>query len=736
MRSLLSIPLLLLTLFNPINLSAQTDVEGVVLDSKTGEPLAHVFLHLEEMNRSATSDRNGFFRFQNVPPGAYYISLHRVGYKSHRLQLAFNGDQTRKEIEISMEPSGFAAPEVVITDERELAGGHLEHASVKVLGEDLRRELGITLSQTLQNMPGFSERSLGPAPGRPIVRGLDGERVVILKDGIGIGDVSTVATDHAVSIDPMSAKEIEIARGPAALAYSGNALGGVINVVKNLIPTSVPGSVRGIASLQGHTVNNQLSLSGQVLIPRGRTAINLDLTGNYGEDFAVPGGHITNTYIRNMNNAVGVGFIRPWGYFGGSASLYLSEYGIPPDPQGGHPNGVDIEMIKLQTHLKGEYIFRDSFLRSLEADAAFTGYYHRELESSGAVGTEYEQFIADISLSVHHRDALFFDSGHIGVSGKFLDYIVTGASTPASRQFSGAVYAIQERDIGPLHLELGNRVDFSAAVPETRRVSRLIGEIRPRTFAGVSSSVSAIYNFGTDWYIGSTAMLSYRPPTLEELYSEGPHLAAYTFEIGNPDLNGDRGLGKELFIRKRGRKLNFEVAGFRNYFSRYIFPRDTGRQSVRFPDLNDFQFTESEALFYGFESALEIGFGRFFSIGGNATYTIGNRRDAGTTEPLPLIPPFKGLAFAQFRSNKWMLRGQMRFAAEQARPAEFESSTSAYQVFDINAMYLFNSTGMLHSLTLSARNILDARYRNHLSVIKDIFPEPGRNVSLLYRLYF
>ncbi|MCH8487497.1 MAG: TonB-dependent receptor [Candidatus Cyclonatronum sp.] len=716
------------------------DFRAQVTDVQTGEPVSYVYVHLDELNRSATTDREGMFRFQNVPEGNYTLFLHRLGYRMTRTRIQV-GAGTAGDVQLlQLERTTLRGEDVIVSGSNGLGSSLIEHASVKIKGNDLRREMGMTLSQTLQNMAGFSERSLGPAPGRPIIRGLGGERVLIMQDGIATGDVSTTAVDHAVTIEPLSAREIQIARGPAALVFGGNAVGGIVNVVNNTILTSVPTSSGGTISLHGQSVNDQLGGSFQYHRPFESSVLTLDLNARVGQDFSTPTGSITNTYIRTTSNSLGYSMVRPWGYAGLSASLYLSGYGIPPDPQGGHPNGVDIEMIRFQLAGRGERLLNHPHFYLLETGFALTPYFHREIESNGSVGTEFAQNTASVFARARQRGFWIFDSGIIGASADFTDYQVAGSRTPDSRRIGTAIFAIQEFNAGPWHAELGNRIEFSHAFPQESRFSQVIGDIRPRTHAGLASSVTGVYNLAGNFYVGSTLLYSYRSPSLEELYSEGPHLAAFTFEIGNPDLDTERGFSSEIFLRNRGRSLDLELAAYRNYFWSYIYPQNTGRENIRFPDLFDWRFEQTEALFYGFEASLNLRISRLLGVGGNLSYTIAERlgpdHEDQQTRNLPLIPPLSGSVFTELRSGSFSVRPQLRFAASQNRPGPFETKTDGWYAFDINLSWMRQFGENLHSFSLNGQNLLNQEFFNHTSVVKEIFPEPGRNISLLYRMYF
>lgn len=722
------------------------ELQGVVTDAETGDPVPFVYVHLEEIERVTNGNRDGFFQFQNIPGGEYTVAVHRIGYKDyHRKIEIIAGEKTI--IEVQIEPVSYTSEEITVTGEQERGvGAHLEHASIKISGEALRRNLGTTLSETLLNEAGFSERSLGSVSGRPVIRGLGDERVLILQDGNRSGDVSSQSADHAVSIDPGGAEEIEIARGPAALAYGANAIGGVVNVVSNQIPNSLPTSVFGEASLQGQSVNNESSASVDFTIPVDKFAVHADINGRTGGDFSSPGGNITNSGLLNTHSTVGTSYIGSKGYAGASASMYLSDYGIPPDPLGGHPNGVDIEMRKYQFDIRAQRSLNHSVFRLAEVRYSFVNYNHKEIESSGALGTEFGKLTGTLSMKAQNRDWFIFSEGSAGLWSEIQDYAVRGARTPDANQYGGAAYIVQEGDAGKLHYEFGGRLEYVISSPKQERRSARIGEIRQREFLGLATSASASYNFANNLYLGSTFMHSFRSPSLEELFSEGPHLAAYSFEIGNPDLDPERGVGLELFLRYKSDRFSTETAVYQNRFGNYLYARDTGEQSITDPSLNNFQFVGENALFRGVELSSEVQITNRVKFGGTFSYTraerdlseseqeIRNTND--DTTPLPMIPPLNGSFFVEYSNRAFTANTRFVVSDKQTRLGEFETRTDAYELLNASVQYRFSTDRLLHTLSLSGKNLLNTTYRNHLSRIKEVFPAPGRNISLLYKAYF
>lgn len=721
---------------------------GVIKDAETGELLAYAYIHIDGLNRTATSNREGQFSLSNIPAGSYNLLIHRLSYGNRAVSFEIRSGETT-ELVIEMQPSILTRSAVeVVARNGGFLGSNVEHASAKISGNELRRNLGTTLSETISHRPGIDQRTMGAAPARPVIRGLGDERLIILQDGERTGDVSATAADHSVTVDPISAAEIQIARGPAALAYGGNAIGGVVNVVKNQIPTSVPGSVSGSATLQRSSVNSGIAGSGLITIPGNNLVYTIDLNGRFGRDYQSPLGAIDNSGYFTTNSAFGASYIRPWGYTGLAVNAFLSEYGIPPDPDGGHPDGVDISMQRFQVESRSEFLLSNSFFKLLEGRLSYRYYNHKEFETDEIIGTEFLVNTTNLSLTAKHHPIGFLRSGRVGLWGEFREYNVFDRANIESLTYSSALFAIQEADFGPLHVELGARFESSVVTPQNAGFSSLLGEIKQRSFLGLASSASLIYDFGGGWYLGTVFMHSFRPPSSEELYSQGPHVAAYSFEIGNPELDPERGLGMELFLRYRTPRVLFELNGYSNNFSNYIYPRDTGRASVPFPSLNEYQFEGIRAHIYGAEIQAEMQLSSGLVANGSFSYTIGNRHltdeeletltaDISSSEPLPMIPPLSAKLGLTYTINNFSAGARYRFSAEQTRTAMFEEQTEEYHLADLSFSYSFASTGnMLHTFSLNVDNLLNTEYRNHLSRLKEVFPEPGRNVRLLYRLYF
>jgi iron complex outermembrane receptor protein len=733
-------------------------LNGRVINAETSEGVPFAYLHIEELNRTSTTNVEGEFEIRNIPKGTFTLTTHRIGFRTQ--SRTFSVEDTSVTLEIKFSPTVLSTQSIeVIGEKNELNGSGLEHASKNIFGSELRRNLGSTLSQTLSNLPGFDQRTNGSAPGRPVIRGLGGERVVILQDGISTGDISAQSSDHAVTTDPSSADEIEIARGPAALAYGSNAIGGVVNIVKNQISTTLPSSLNGSFSVSGETVNRGGSGALNIQAPYKNFAVQMDLSGRLAADTRTPLGPTDNTFFQTTNDGLGLSYIQPWGYIGASGTLYLSTYGIPPDPNG-HAEGVDIEMQKLQYDAKSEIILQNELFKMIEAELSFKDYNHKEIEGENAqgtpvVGTEFNLLTTNFNLRIKHRELGFFDRGSLGLTSEYENYEVFGTGTPPSKSIKAGAYLIEEADFDALHLEAGLRFNLVKNKTDETGLFYPVGVSRGaidstfyknRTFAALASSFAAIYQLGGGFSAGGSFIHSFRAPSLEELYSEGPHLASYSFEIGNPDLDPERALAKEVFIRFNQKKLNADITLFHNNFSNYLYARNTGQQNPQRPSLTDYQFVGTKAVLYGAEFSGEVQFLENFVLNASLSYTLAERTVSeqeqansgytSDTRSLPQIPPFKTKTSLKFAKNSFELGTRVRYSSQQNRTGEFETPTEGYTLLDAFSQYRLEGENLLHTFSLNINNVLNTEYYNHLSRIKDLRPEPGININLLYRVYF
>ena len=707
------------------------EIEGVVRDADSDQPLAGARVSIVASGRTAVSHGDGTFHVPVPGPRVYTVRVERLGYRTVSLEV----DASREEIVVvEMETHPISLPNLVVT------GSVVVRAENEVLrptsvfaGEDLQRRLAGSLAETLASEPGLAASSMGPSSVHPVIRGLGGDRILMLEDGQRVGDEFASGPDHATAIDPSSARRIEVIRGPGAILYGSNALGGVINVVRDEVPSSVPHHLTGAFTLQGQTVSD--AASGNLNLTRGLTdhiPVRLELGFRGSGDLETPVGLLENTSTDLREVSAGTSWVDDWGHAGGAFRYYGKDYGIPGGFAGGHESGVRVEMQRTATRVRGVVQPQGAF-ESIELDAGHTWYEHREIEPPDILGTRYERQTVSGEGLGRHGGWGPFSSGAVGTRASWEDFGFGGSLyTPNSTQTSLAVFALEEVDLNPIRLEAGLRYDWVRVRPDAEDPSSDIGHIRERSFGAASGSLGALAQLTSSFTVGASVARAFRTPSVNELFSEGPHLASYAFEVGNPSLDTERGLGIDLFARVAGGRLNAEITWFHNAIADYIFPLETGELSrVRLPI---FQFHSEDAVLTGFESALEWAPAGDVTVKAVASFVQGTIE--ATDEALPLIPPLQGRFAVGYAPRTWFVEAETRFAARQDRTGVFETPTDGYAVFDLSAGARITVMGRLTVITVRGDNLGNAVYRNHLSRVKEIMPEAGRSLAVAYRVVF
>ena len=732
--------LLLLGLASPLRARAQdpeadhgSDVHGIVRD-EDGRALAAVAVRLPQLGRTELSHDDGTFHLERVPAGTHVILFERIGYRTHSMTVTVGPTETAR-LEVVLEASALEVEGFVVTGAPTARAEDRVIRPVEVLsGQELSRRLEGTVAATLTSEPGVSAVSMGPATARPVIRGLGGDRVLMLEDGERVGDVSAVSTDHATAVDPASAQRIEVVRGPSALLYGSQALGGVVNVIREEVPRTVHHGIHSTLSLQTQSVNDGVVGAVTVLSGLGdNLALRLEGGLRSAGDLATPEGSLENTGVDTRNLAGGASWVGERGHIGAAYRFFGNDYGIPGGFVGAHPTGVDIEMTR---HVvKGDAQLRDvGPFDVVDGSASHTRYNHKELEPGGILGTEFGLFTTAGEIKGRHGSVGFLTGGTIGLGAQFQRFgFGGGLATPDTRRWTWSAYAHEEVDLEYWTLEAGVRWDRIQADVLDEDEDASIGNVRDRTFDAFSGSMGLLRRLPGGWTAGASLARAFRAPDVSELYSEGPHLASYSFEVGNPDLDTEVGTGVDVFLRLDRGGVRAQVTAFRNDVDGYLYPRATGEISPR-TQLPIYQYTGADARLSGVEGGLDWALTNRVALDGTLSWVQGTLVD--TDEPLPFIPPLNGRAGIRYDTPGWFAGGEARFASSQDRLGEFETETDGHLVLGLAAGLRTTIAGRLHSVTLRLDNLTDEAYRNHLSRTKEIMPEAGRGVSLVYRLVF
>ena len=706
------------------------NLEGQVSETKSSNRLDGVTVRIKGLERTVRTDATGRFKLSAVPEGQQTLQFLMVGYeKSEKI---VNVNDSTPYLKIELKSRMFQLQTIRIYGSNRSLSQFEETTDLALDEEDLQRRLGMTLATTLADETGISQRTMGRAVARPVIRGLGGDRLLILENGERTGDKSASSADHAVAIDPTTAEGIEITRGPASLIYGSSTLGGVINVKSNHIPQILPNRLDMHLTFQTESVNSGLTGTTGFTFPLGDFVGNVEWNQRRASDIQTPEGVLENTALSNVNYSGGASMIKPWGFIGSSGSSYRSDYGIPGSPEG-HINGINIVLDKQRYEGQMEYRFNTRIIEKIRLQTAYTRYQHQELESNGTLGVEFGVLTYNVSTMVH-----VFDNAVAGIWGEYRDHATGGFYwTPHTREFALAGFYLNQRNFNRLTLQGALRYDVRRAEPFRPGAVIRAGTVKRRDFNGFSGATSGIYHWTDRFSTGATLMKTFRAPGIEELFSDGPHLAVFSYEIGNAELESENGYGTEIFLKYDDDKLKLNLTLFRNQIRNYLIPTNSGEKewgSGAAGWLWIYQYMGHDVVMDGTE--IQIG-GELISqvhYQLNISYINGTIQTSG--QPLERIPPLNGKIVLSYTPSPLYLHVATRFSDNQTRLGEFEEPTNGYLVWDIGGYLNFSWWHLENMVVFGVENLFDTTYREHLSRIKAVMPEPGRNMKLLYKLNF
>jgi iron complex outermembrane recepter protein len=728
----------------PAAAQGMASFRGRLINSVSGMTVAGATVRIDELRRETVTAEDGTFTFENVVPGSYHLSVRSEGYSSRRSEITV-GAASGAQIDVTVDPELHYHEVVSVSPEPRSQFEAYQPTSVLV-GQELDKQLQMSLGATLENQPGLASRSFGPAPSRPVIRGLDGDRVQILQDGQRMGDLSSQSGDHGVAINPAAAKRIEVVRGPATLLYGANAIGGLVNVITEDIPTRALEGVSGDATFDLGSGADEGGGAASVRAGNGRVAVHAGGGGRRSGDVATPEGDLLNSQSRNGFVNLGASWTGRRGYLGGSYGYDDTKYGIPVVEEG----SLQLTPRRHNVTFRGGAQDMGGVFESFRTTLAIRRYKHEELEGE-EIGTAFTNNTADLEVLGSHR-AYGRLKGTVGAwfMGRAFDAVGAEALSPAVDQNATALFAYEEVTWPHVTLQLGGRFDHAHYSP--------FGETE-QSFNTGSASAGLLFRPAAArdalTFVVSLARAA-RYPALEELFYYGPHPGNFAFEIGNPGLKPEHALGFDGGLRWRSARASGEITYFRNAISDYVFrnpltaeqfearldefaerfpgrgiDEEAGGEESEFPVV---EYVSANSVLQGIEAhsdfqmtsqlAAEVGF----------DYVHGSLKD--TDDPLPRIPPFRFRGGLRYMVNAFQAGGDVTFTAKQDRVFGAEMPTEGYQLLRLFGAYSFGSGQGVSTITVRLDNVTNELYRNHLSYLKDLAPEMGRNFKVLYNVKF
>jgi iron complex outermembrane receptor protein len=621
-------------------------------------------------------------------------------------------------------------------------------APARVLsGNELRDKLGTSLGATLSREPGVSASAFGSGASRPIIRGLEGPRVKILQNGMSVSDVSGLSNDHAVAVEASTARQIEILRGPASLLYGSGAIGGLVNVVNDRIPTELLPRPSGEAEMRLGTADKERNLSFSADGATGSIGLHVDGNARNTGDYRIPGftvlndpaslsGRLPSSFARSHSMGFGASHVADWGHIGASVDTLDDHYGIPTAEK----SFIDLR----QSRFDADGLVKQPFegFETFKFKIGSSDYKHTEKAEDGMPLTDFTNKAVETRWELTHKPLADW-RGTFGLQTEHSKFAALSAETglpdtvPRTKSSSVAGFVVEERDFGPLRASAGMRLESVKRRPDAEGLPDLPG----RSFNLASYSVGGLWTFTPGYGAGTTLSIAQRAPGIEELYSRGPHESSGTFDIGDPALRKETSRNIELTLQKTEGMVRWKTNLFENRVKNFVYGRSEGvtvDETGAVDPAGEFRqrfWSQADATIRGAEAEVSYNLrGEGLSLRGFADTSRGRLDNAGN---LPLQPATRLGADAGYKQGPWRSGLALLHARKQDRLAMFETTaTPAYTQLDANLSYTQRFGGAQTTWFAMVKNLLNEDIRLSTSLLKDVAPLPGRNLIVGVRTRF
>ena len=719
-------------------------ITGTIIDKETKTPIHGVTVFSEKLGSGTSSRVDGSFILNNLSENELTIEISMIGYKKTNRVVALksiNNDIGKIYLDIDT----LKFQELNVNAHSQVKPTSFS-SNIDVVGEKYHKVLKSTLALTIQEQTGLSIRSMGQGTAQPVLRGYKGHRFLLTDDGIATGDLSSTSIDHAVSTDMGAYSGIEIIRGPEALLYGSNTIGGVIDLSrdindKNRFKKLMVQTLLGTESAnKGHFQN----VTVKAPFKNNHQLRFSFLNRNLGNQISPkPYGTLKNT--QSINRELHGSYMYFGNDFFSSFSLerFNTDYGIPGSPEG-HINGVSISMKRNTQKFNFHKDISIAGFQTFDLDQRYIDYRHSE----SVTGSSYASVIlAHQILSLNAK--LSGNQKSIGSLLKIRDFQAYEFYwTPDAQEISISLYGLYEKELNQYTLQSSFRIENNSIIPDITSeyfyANLDINQINDRNFL-LFSAAAAIITKRKNWELSLGSMFTSRAPSIEDLYSDGPHLGVYNYEIGLPELGAEHTYGLEASLGYMVDKTELKITSYQNYSPNYHLSKVMGAGYEPGADwiewgsgsagwLYIYQMSGLEVYIHGYESEFRYDLNDIISFDGSFSATRG--RNLTDNSSLYYMPPDRILLSTEIKILPFSINLMHKKVFNQNRIGLYESATSGYETYNLIGTYTIKDSWAMHKIILQIDNVFDRKYYNHLSRIKSIMPEKGRNIGLQYRLNF
>ncbi len=709
-------------------------ISGTVSYTANQTPLDGVTIQISQLKQTVQTDNDGKFQFTNIPAGRYTLIAKLEGFSDIVRTINVSVDENQR-LDFAMQIAGVSEQVTVTASGTEQSALDSFQSVNTVSSNTIAQKASSSLGDVLEGESGVAKRSFGPGSSRPVIRGFDGDRVLVTQDGVRSGSLGSQSGDHGEPIDTLSADRIEVVKGPATLLYGSNAIGGVVNVISSHEDSSHKG-FRGFFTGVAGTNNKQFGGGGGLEYGYKKFMVFGDGSLQRASDYKTPLDFVPNSKSRSGSGSIGAGYYDTKAYFTGNYSYDKRRYGIPFAgffESGGEENeDIDVNMRSFNVRLNGGFRDVDALITGGKFSINYNKYRHQELEDSTINTTFNNQTLSYRTVFEQKKaDRL---TGRFGFEGFDREYLVDGAEKLIDgkvKQNSFAAFGLEELSFGRVSFQFGGRLERNVLCPENLALSK-------KTYTGFSGAAGIRIGLWEGGAFVANYSNSYRSPALEELYNNGPHIGTVSFEIGNENLKRERSNGIDFSLRHQANKFRFEMNFYHYRINDFVYlgyiDEDNDGQIDITDNLPTARYLQGNSQYTGAEINFNADVNRYVGLFFNGDVVRANLVDFNLN--LPRIPPAHARFGIELKYNGLTIKPEGYFSSPQTKLYPLETRSPGYGLFNLSANYILGRQHYAHIFGVNAYNLFDKEYRNHLSFIKDLAPEIGRGVRFTYTVRF
>ena len=728
-----------------LSLAQTYNISGTILNSKTKEPIENTNVFIENSNIGSTTDNEGYFllSLSNSIKKTIIVKIKMIGFEEKIITVDLINPRINLN-DIYLEVQSIKLKPIHVHSHKNESK---QISDINLSGQELNNNLLSNLALTLSSQPNIGVNAFGVATSKPVLRGFSGDRFLITKEGSNLGDLSKSSIDHIITLDMSEVNEVEIIRGPKSLLFGSNAIGGVINTtIMGNAKTKVDKFYRNF-TFGGETYNKGLHSNLMFYIPHNNNQFNILINNRNTNNQTSPIGTLENTYSNTSNLKLSYSKYNKHNFLNFVFENFKMNYGIPPSYEG-HINGVDIELFKNTFQINYHQDLSFGKFNQLDVKYNFIDYEHQEFESNS---NNYSVALSKISYNVKMEIKSLEST--LGAEFNYKEFLPGGFYwTPPTDELNIELYGFTENEYNNFDLLSSFRLGYLTVKPNQNNLSFSnldIEDINKRNFKYLSSSIG-IRKIINKFEINSWIMNTMKAPQIEELYSDGPHLGSYSYEIGEPNLKLEKIYGIESSVAYNSKPINTSTTAFYNYSPYYYQMTKMGNCEENFiigeshpcsgADFIEWGSGSSGWLYkYRTEGIRSI----IKGIEYNLEYNIADLKivydfslvygdNLTSKTPLSYINPTKETLNLDYKRNYMNYKLRLSKIHSQNRLGEFETYTPSSFLMDFIVGYNFKN----QNITIQLNNMLNEKYYNHLSKIKSIMPEAGRNMVISYKVLF